>query len=261
MNDYNQIEERLIANIASVPNNGYGSYVKFTRRNVSSIFNALFYDKEVITEEDINERTSKAASFFNLPVPMLFKTSECLTQISFSEIKELGSEIRYNLSRLEELGINNLDAFDAILTHEIGHQFLSDLTFNFCVNQNWAIELACDYFVGYRFGIEDLSTGKYKYVVGQLTESESHPCGIFRINAVMCGYELGCNVRKEMKDFGADYALMGVNQFLCKNSKSLNDSYSMFLNNPISKDNYTNQIMLSNLPDSNIIKRFVLARN
>jgi len=109
--------------------------------------------------------------------------------------------------------------------------------------------------------MEDLSTRKYKYVVGQLTESESHPDGIFRLNAVMCGYELGSNMRKQMYEYGADYALMGVNLFLCNNSKSLNDSYSMFLNNPISKNNSTNQIVLSNLPDSNLIKRFVLAHH
>lgn len=262
MDEYNQIEERLISNIAAIPIfERAGSFEKFTRRNEASIFNALFYDKETVTEDAINERVCKTANFFNLPIPMLLKTSECLAQISFSEITELGSEIRYNLSHLEELGINNLDAFDAILTHEIGHQFLSDFTFNFCINQNWAIELACDYFVGYRFGMEDLPTGKYKYVVGQLKESESHPSGIFRINAVMCGYELGCDVRKELNFYGADYALMGVNLFLCYNSKFLNDSYRMFLNNPISKDNSTNQIMSSNLPDSNLIKRFVLAHN
>jgi len=124
MNNYNSIEERLTSNIAAIPTIGKTeSFAKFTRRNVSNIFNAHFYDKEMITEDAINDRVSKTANFFNLPAPMLLKASECLAQISFSEITELGSEIRYNLVRLEELGVNNLDAFDAILTHEIGHQF------------------------------------------------------------------------------------------------------------------------------------------
>jgi len=211
MNNDNTIEDRLTSNIAAIPEEEVSeSYLKFARRNTPSIFNALFYDKEVITESQLKERISKTADFFKLPVPTLLKTSDCLAQISFSDIAELGSEIRYNLSRLEELGINNLDAFDAILTHEIGHQYLSDTNFNFCVNQSWAVELACDYFVGYRFGMEDLPIGKYKYVVGQLKESESHPGGIFRFNAVVCGYELGSKVRKEMNKHGADYALMGV---------------------------------------------------
>lgn len=151
-----------------------------------------------------------------------------MAQISYSEITELGSEIRYNLVRLEELGINNLDAFDAILTHEIGHQFLSDVTFNFCVNQNWAKELACDYFVGYRFGIENMATGKYKFVVSHLKESDTHPAGTFRVESVINGYEFGCKTRQDKTNRTADYAIVGFNMFLCSHSKLLNDSYNIF---------------------------------
>lgn len=259
MNSYNQIEERLTSNIAAISMAEVSeSYLKFTRRNTSSIFNALFYDKEIITEEALKQRVSKTAKFFNLPVPELLKTSECLAQITFADITELGSEIRYNLTLLEELGINNLDAFDAILTHEIGHQFLSDVNLNFCVNQSWAVELACDYFVGYRFGIEDLPTGKYKYAVSQLKESESHPGGTFRLNAVKCGYELGCKMRGKMYYLCADYALMGINLFLCKNAKSVNNSYSRYLNCPSRESFPDNLTDLSHMPDSNLIKKFIL---
>lgn len=259
MDEYNQIEERLIFNIAAIPMIGETeAFAKFSRRNVSSIFNALFYDKEIITEDAINERVCKTANFFNLPVPMLLKTSECLAQISFSEITELGSEIRYNLVRLEELGINNLDAFDAILTHEIGHQFLSDMTFNFCVNQNWAKELACDYFVGYRFGFENMSTGKYKFVVSHLKESDTHPAGSFRIKSVIDGYEFGCKFREDRIIHNADYALVGFNVFLCSHSKLLNDSYDIFLSSDKKKDNQIPRTPIETLPDSNLIKRFIV---
>jgi len=262
MEEYNQIEERLITNIAAIPAIGNTeSFAKFTRRNVSNIFNALFYDKEIITEDAINERVCKTANFFNLPVPMLLRTSECLAQISFSEIIELGSEIRYDLVRLEELGINNLDAFDAILTHEIAHQFLSDLTFNFCVNQNWAKELACDYFVGYRFGLENMATGKYKFIVSHLKESDTHPAGSFRIESVIDGYEFGCKFREDMITHNADYALVGFNVFLCSHSKLLNDSYDIFLNSPEEKDKHIHRTPVEALSDSNLIKQIIVGKH
>lgn len=261
MEKYNQIEERLISNFAAIPTTGNTeSFAKFTRRNDASIFNALFYDKEIITEDAINERVFKTANFFNLPVPILLKTSECLAQISYSEITELGSEIRYNLVRLEELGINNLDAFDAILTHEIGHQFLSDVTFNFCVNQNWAKELACDYFVGYRFGIENMATGKYKFVVSHLKESDTHPAGTFRVESVINGYEFGCKTRQDKTNRTADYAIVGFNMFLCSHSKLLNDSYNIFLNRSNEMDNQIHRTPLEVLPDTNLIKRFIVGK-
>lgn len=258
MYNCNQTEERLTSNIAagSIAESSE-SFMKFARRNTPGIFNALFYDKEPITEEDVDKRVKWVAEFFNLPVPALLNSSDCLAQISFSDISDLGSEIRYDLQRLQELGINNLDAFDAILSHEITHQFLADAQFNFCVNQSWAAELACDYIVGYRFGLRDLSSGKYRYVVSQFKESESHPAGIFRINAVVAGYELGCNVRQNNRNHGADYALLGFNLFLCNNSKSLNESYNLFLNTPAPPLTQDNNTELANLPDSNLIKKFL----
>ena len=38
---------------------------KFKRRHEANVFNALFYDKENVTEEEINSIISEVATFFN----------------------------------------------------------------------------------------------------------------------------------------------------------------------------------------------------
>ncbi len=232
------------------------AFYKLLRRHEANVFNALFKDKEPITEEDIDKRVKRAALFFDLPIPTILKSSDCLAKISFTDHTELGSEIRYDIKKLEEIGINNVDAFDALLTHELSHQYLATYRFNFCRNRSWSVELACDYIVGVRCSANMIASGKYKYAVSQMEASESHPDGEFRLKAVKTGFDFAEWLMRRGKRPSAETALIGINKFLCEQSAQLNESFFRFLTTPPPPPHKERDIM--DLPDNNLIKQYVL---
>ncbi len=232
------------------------AFYKLLRRHEANVFNALFKDKEPITEEDIDKRVKRAALFFDLPIPTILKSSDCLAKISFTDHTELGSEIRYDIKKLEEIGINNVDAFDALLTHELSHQYLATYRFNFCRNRSWSVELACDYIVGVRCSANMIASGKYKYAVSQMEASESHPDGVFRLKAVKTGFDFAEWLMRRGKRPSAETALIGINKFLCEQSAQLNESFFRFLTTPPPPPHKERDIM--DLPDNNLIKQYVL---
>ncbi len=231
-------------------------FYKILRRHESNIFNALFKDKEVITEEIIQERVARASKFFDLPIPTLISNCDTLAKITFSNYSGLGSEIRYDIKKLEEKGINNPDAFDAMLSHELSHQLLAGVRFNFCRNPSWCMELACDFITGARCSANHIASGKYKYTVSIMKASETHPDGKFRLKAVKSGFDFTewlyrKNVRVSIKSI-----LLGVNQFLCLNSQALNEELIKFMTTPIPPN--SKQLDIMDLPDNNLIKQCVI---
>lgn len=231
------------------------AFYKLLRRHEANPFNALFYDKEPISEEQIQKRVERASKFFDLPIPTMVDNCESLAKITFTSYSELGSEIRYDVRKLEEIGINNLDAFDAMLTHELSHQFLAEKEFNFCQNANWCKELACDFIVGARCSSEMIASGKYKYAVSIMRASDSHPSGEFRLKAVKSGFDFSEWLLRHRMRPTAQSAMLGITQFLCANSKNLNESFLMFITNPPKS---SKPINVMDLPDSNLIKQYVL---
>lgn len=226
------------------------------RRHEANVFNAFFFDKESITEAQIAIRVRRAAKFFDLPEPAVLKGSECLATITYTDFSELGSEIRYDPGKLQDIGVNNVDAFDAILTHELSHQFLARRRFNFCRNKNWSIELACDFIVGVRCSADMLASGKYKYAVGQMRESETHPAGEFRHKAVKAGFDFAEWLSRRGQYPTAQLAIIGINKFLCQESARLNASYHAYLTTRAQAPTAAIEIM--NLPDTNLIKQAIL---
>lgn len=231
-------------------------FYKFSRRHEANVFNALFKDKEPITEDDVDKRVKRAALFFDLPIPTILKSSDCLAKIAFTDQTELGGEIRYDLKKLEEIGINNVDAFEALITHELSHQYLASYKFNFCRNKNWSMELACDYIVGVRCSANMIASGKYKYAVSQMKASESHPDGEYRLKAVKTGFDFAEWLIRRGKRPTAEMALIGINKFLCEQSAQLNESFFRFMTTPPPPPPKERDIM--DLPDNNLIKQYVL---
>lgn len=90
------------------------AFYRLRRRHECNPFNALFYDKEQLTQDDIRIRVKRASEFFDLPIPAMIGQCETLAKITFSDLSELGSEIQYDINKLYEIGINNVDAFEAI---------------------------------------------------------------------------------------------------------------------------------------------------
>lgn len=248
-------ERRHKAAIAYVSSPEAHAFYKLLRRHECNVFNALFYDKETITEEEIKIRVKCASEFFDLPIPTMIDRCESLTKITYSEASELGSEIQYDIRKLYEIGINNLDAFDAMLTHELSHQFVSEQEFNFCQNKQWCVELACDFIVGVRCSANMIASGKYKYAVSTMKASPSHPDGTFRLDAVKKGFDFAEWLFRKRRRPTANEAMIGVTRFLCANSYALNESYYKFLTThpalSIPRD-------LMDYHDSNLIKQVVL---
>ena len=232
------------------------AYYKLRRRHECNPFNAHFYDKEIITEEKIRDRVKRAAEFFELPVPIMIGKCESLAKITFTNATELGSEIQYSVKKLHDIGINNLDAFDAMLTHELSHQFLEGKRFNFCRNRKWSVELACDFIVGIRCSVDKIASGKYKYAVSVMKASPTHPAGSFRLEAVKKGFEFAEWLFRKKRKPTAHSALLGITRFLSVYSKALNEAYHKFLTAPETVTTKPKDIM--DYPNSNLLKQAIL---
>lgn len=233
-------------------------FYKRLRRDESNVFNAVFYDRETVNEHDIEHIVKRAAFFFDLPIPSMIKCSDCLAKISFPDFTELGSEIRYDASKLEDIGINNVDAFDALLTHELSHQCLARYHFNFCRCQSWCMELACDFMVGVRCKAGFIATGKYKYAVGHMEVSYTHPEGFFRQKAVEAGFNFAARLKEKGLEVTVKLAIIGLNKFLCEQSKALNMDYVRMLRDLDHPRPKQPELDIMSLPDTNLIKQLVM---
>lgn len=239
----------LDSNIGSIESNDFYKYI---RRHEDNIFNALFYDKEDYSEDTLRERIAEISDFFDLPFPILIDKSQNLASITFTEFSELGSEIRFNVEMLKQCGINNIDAFDAVMCHELTHQYLSNKELNFCINKEWSVELGCDFFVGVRCASRLRASGKYKYAVSKMKASLSHPNGCFRVKAVIAGYDFVNWMISKGINPDAESSLLGLNFFLCSNSKDINNAY-LSLGKPVHQE--TAEIEISSFQETNLIKQ------
>lgn len=248
-------ERRHKEAIAYVSSPEAHAFYHLLRRHECNVFNALFYDKEDYSEEILRERISEMSEFFDLPYPFLIDKSESLASITFTEFSELGSEIRFNVEMLKQCGINNLDAFDTVMCHELTHQYLADKELNFCINKEWSIELGCDFFVGVRCASRLRASGKYKYAVSRMRASISHPNGCFRVKAVVAGFDfVNWMISKGIRP-DAETAILGLNYFLCSHSKEINGAF-LSLEEPKPDEIAENEI--SSLPETNLIKQALM---
>lgn len=249
-------ERRHKEAVAYVSSQEAHAFYRLLRRHECNVFNALFHDKETITEEDIRVRVRRASEFFDLPIPVMIDNCETLAKITYSNSSELGSEIQYDIKKLYDIGINNVDAFDAMLSHELSHQYLANQRFNFCQNPQWCVELACDFLTGVRCSANMIASGKYKYAVSTMKASPSHPDGSFRLKAVKSGFNFAEWLFRKRRRPTASEAMIGLTRFLCSNSKALNESYYKFLTTPPAPPVKPRDIM--DYPDSNLLKQAVL---
>ncbi|MDE5629380.1 MAG: hypothetical protein K2I69_07450 [Muribaculaceae bacterium] len=239
----------LDSSIVSIESNDFYKYI---RRHKDNIFNALFYDKEDYSEDILRERISEISDFFDLPFPILIDKPQNLASITFTEFSELGSEIRFNVEMLKQCGINNIDAFDAVMCHELTHQYLANKELNFCINKEWSVELGCDFFVGVRCASKLRASGKYKYAVSRMRASFSHPNGCLRVKAVVAGFDfVNWMISKGIKP-DAESSLLGLNFFLCTNSKDINNA-CLSLEEPLHEE--ITKIEISSFQETNLIKQ------
>lgn len=61
-------------------------WMKFRRRHEANIFNAIFLDKEKVTDEDIASFVTDITTFFNLPRPEIIIKSIRMKILSIGDI-------------------------------------------------------------------------------------------------------------------------------------------------------------------------------
>lgn len=161
-------------------------WMKFMRRHEANIFNAFFYDKEEVTDEDITSFVTNVTSFFNLPKPEITSICETFAKVLLGDNAQQ-CELAYNIEMLKKVGINNKDAFTLCFVHEMAHQLLFRHRFMVFCSERWIQELAADLTAGLYADFHHIATGKYKYALSIQKHSITHPDGKLRKDIVECG--------------------------------------------------------------------------
>jgi hypothetical protein len=175
-------------------------------------------------------------------------------------------QLAYNLDLLKEAGANNKDTLTLCLTHELSHEFNKNTTFMLCRSERWAHELACDYICGIRSCMMNLATGKYKFLLGRLQTSLSHPPGSIRAEIVDYAREFYHQLQDiEHVNVTFKTAMAGFPAFMYAHAKQLNEALTDAVemvgksgNNPQPLETNPKNLNVEDLPDSNLIKQYVL---
>lgn len=230
----------------------------FKRRHDANVFDVLFKDVDYsLGEEGLRRIVLEVAQFFNSEIPVVYSHCDTLAKMIIKPNGNNKSELFYNWELLTKAGINNKDAFALCIVHEMAHLYLKGRHFLLCRNERWCHELAADYIVGVYSTLNDLATGKYKYVVGQLEGTLTHPHGRHRAEIV----EYARDMAFRFPDRGIESMLIGLPAFIYGRSKALNQDLSRCLADMSKPKVEPKSSMPENIedwPDSNLLKRLVM---
>lgn len=200
---------------------------KFLRRHECNVFDALFYDKDDITEEDVKSIVTKVAAFFNMPQPEIRSKCDTFAEVMMSEGADK-CELSYNMELLRKIGINNRDAFTLCLVHEMTHQLLQAHRFMLFCSERWIHELAADMTAGLYAARYGLTTGKYKYALSIQNHCITHPNGQLRKEI----FELGHHCQEYQMTEGdkiTDQMKSMMPEFVLSHQKELEDDWHRML--------------------------------
>lgn len=149
-----------------------------------------------LSEKDCIDGVESACAFFGIPMPAFIAdmTNNPNGQTMFlSSDKETYADdiICYDLEQLMNLGVKNVLAYSLVMTHECAHRLLQNTNLPGRDNGQWEEELAADFFIGVRAGIEKFPHEALKTVRSGLEKgdgSKSHPCGWLRSEIMSYGY-------------------------------------------------------------------------
>lgn len=144
-------------------------------------------------EKAINE----ACHFFGIPFPLFSKdlTDNNLGKTMFYSKNNNSNSfaddvITYNLKQLKELGVNNVDAFSLVMTHECAHRLLQNTSLPGLNKGQWEQELCCDFFMGVRCGLDKFCFNALDNIRKALLKSSgavTHPTGKLRYDVISYG--------------------------------------------------------------------------
>lgn len=230
-------------------------WTKSLRRDEDNIFNALFLDKEAISDDEVEAFVLSTAKFFDIAVPEVFNFCKGLAEIKSKGDKD--NKLFYNMRNLQEIGINNKDAFKLLLTHELCHLVFRNACFGCCLNESWNHEMMCDFVAGIRAELEDIASGKYKYAVHKTPPSITHPAGSFRKHMV----EEGRSIAIRYKETGEAFNLYDIiDPFLSvmeKYAGQLNDEWQRFIISSDEPIKIATRRPVEELPESNLLRQAI----
>lgn len=231
-------------------------WMKYMRRHEANVFNAIFYDKEEVTEDDIQRIIADLASFFSLPVPEINGKCESFAEVLLGDKAE-ECELSYNMKMLRNAGINNKDAFTLCFAHEMTHQALHRYQFMLFCSERWVQELAADLTAGLYAERYHLATGKFKYALSLQKCSITHPDGKLRESIVEYGRhyleQQMVNARNMM-----NMVLQIMPTFVFTHKKELKADWYRLLDELENPPQEPVRQRIEDLPDSNLIKQAVL---
>lgn len=231
-------------------------WMKFRRRHEANVFNAIFYDKEDVTEDDIQRIIADVAEFFDLPKPEVNSRCEAFAEVLLSD-KTGECELSYNMEMLRKVGINNRDAFTLCFAHELTHQMLHNHQFMLFASERWMQELAADLTAGLYAERHQLATGKFKYALSVQKHCITHPDGALRKEIV----EYGRHHLERQKVDGEkmmNMVLRIMPSFVFMHQKELKESWMLLLDELEAPPQRSQRYRIEDLPDSNLIKQAVL---
>lgn len=134
-----------------------------------------------LSDEVAIQSVQEASDFFNMNAPMNVHedwTTGVMTGMSFTESDDI---LVFNREQMQSMGITDKEGFDLVMTHEGAHRALQGLNTGFDSHQE---ELCCDYMAGIRAGLNGMDEGKLAASLAGSEESETHPNGAARVQAI-----------------------------------------------------------------------------
>lgn len=232
-------------------------WMKLRRRHEANVFNAIFYDQEKVTDEDIISFVTNVTTFFNLPQPEITSKSRTFAEVLLGDNANK-CELSYNIEMLKKVGINNKDAFTLCFVHEMTHQILFKHRFKLFYSERWIQELAADLAAGLYAERYHFATGKYKYALSIQKYSITHPNGKLREEIVESGRHYLEQRNLDGKTM-IDLVIRTIPVFTFTHHNILkNDWYKLMDELEVSHPHMSPQYNIDDLPDSNLLKQAVM---
>lgn len=155
----------------------------FSNEFLDSIHNAYGFN---LSDKEIAESVQKASDFFHLSSPKDIREDWTTGVILGMKEKSNDDILCFNRKQMKEMGITDREGFDLVMTHEGAHRALQFMESRYNSHQE---ELCCDFLTGVRAGLNGMDEEKLVLSLQDTFESESHPDGLLRAEAIKSGVQ------------------------------------------------------------------------
>lgn len=162
----------------------------------SSWFEDLHTHYNGLTDDEIAQSVHEASTFFNMDDPVAIQESWTTGVFTNMDVTPDDDVLVFSRDQMHEMGITDKEGFDLVMTHEGAHRMLQGLhdKTGFGSHQE---ELCCDYMAGVRAGLNNMDITKMQASLADSPESDTHPAGTDRVEAIKEGVEFAHNYMKK----------------------------------------------------------------